>query len=101
MKSVKLEWCLGDIQEAKVLLEESVKHYSDFSKVGLSVCISISAMYPSSTCISKSPVSIVPFYINFECCIFQLWMMKGQIEEQGGQFGAARDAYNQGVSKLI
>ncbi len=27
-------------------------------------------------------------------------MMKGQIEEQGGQFGAARDAYNQGVSVL-
>ena len=33
MKSVKLEWCLGEIRAAKQLLEESVKHYSDFAKV--------------------------------------------------------------------
>ena len=33
MKSVKLEWCLGEIKNAKKLLEEAVKHYPDFAKV--------------------------------------------------------------------
>jgi len=33
MKSVKLEWCLGDIKKAKELLDESVKHYPNFAKV--------------------------------------------------------------------
>ncbi len=33
MKSVKLEWCLGNIREAKKLLEESVKQYDNFAKV--------------------------------------------------------------------
>ena len=33
MKSVKLEWCLGDIRKAKELLDESVKHYPSFAKV--------------------------------------------------------------------
>ena len=35
MKSVKLEWCLGDMQEARKLLEESVKHYPDFPKLSM------------------------------------------------------------------
>ena len=33
MKSVKLEWCLGDIPKAKELLAEAVKHYPGFPKV--------------------------------------------------------------------
>jgi hypothetical protein len=33
MKSVKLEWCLGDIPKAKDLLTEAVKHYPGFPKV--------------------------------------------------------------------
>jgi len=33
MKSVKLEWCLGDIVKARELLNESVKHYPHFAKV--------------------------------------------------------------------
>jgi hypothetical protein len=33
MKSVKLEWCQGEIQNAKTLLVEAVRHYSDFAKV--------------------------------------------------------------------
>ena len=36
MKSVKLEWCLGNIPKAKDLLEDSVKHYPDFPKVRIS-----------------------------------------------------------------
>ena len=32
------------------------------------------------------------------CVFLQLWMMKGQIEEQGKNNESARDAYNQGVS---
>jgi pre-mRNA-processing factor 6 len=35
MKSVKLEWCLGDIASAKELLTESVKHYPGFPKLWL------------------------------------------------------------------
>jgi len=35
MKSVKLEWCLGDIRKAKELLDESVKHYPSFAKVSI------------------------------------------------------------------
>jgi len=35
MKSVKLEWCLGDIVKARELLNESVKHYPHFAKVSL------------------------------------------------------------------
>ena len=35
MKSVKLEWCLGDVKKAKELLDESVKHYANFAKVSI------------------------------------------------------------------
>jgi len=37
MKSVKLEWCLGDVRKANELLVESVKHYPNFAKVSLSL----------------------------------------------------------------
>lgn len=60
MKYVKLEWCLGDIEKAKSLLEESVEEYPTFPK---------------------------------------LWMMKGQIEEQGGNLEAVREAYKLGLKK--
>ena len=33
MKSVKLEWCLGEVNNALSLLEEAVKHYPDFPKL--------------------------------------------------------------------
>ena len=33
MKSVKLEWCLGEIADARQLLEESVKLYADYPKL--------------------------------------------------------------------
>ena len=33
MKSVKLEWCLGDIEAAKKLLKESVTVYADCPKL--------------------------------------------------------------------
>ena len=33
MKSVKLEWCLGEMGQAKTLLEESLKHYPSFPKL--------------------------------------------------------------------
>lgn len=59
MKSVKLEWVLGNITAAQELCEKALRHYEDFPK---------------------------------------LWMMKGQIEEQGELMERAREAYNQGVS---
>jgi hypothetical protein len=31
-------------------------------------------------------------------CMFQLWMMKGQIEEQEQELDAAKEAYSQGVN---
>jgi len=58
MKSVKLEWVLGNIAAAQELCTEALKHYEDFPK---------------------------------------LWMMRGQIEEQGENMDKAREAYNQGV----
>ena len=58
MKSVKLEWVLGNIEAAHELCTEALKHYEDFPK---------------------------------------LWMMRGQIEEQGEHMDKAREAYNQGV----
>ena len=33
MKSVKLEWCLGDVDTAKGLLEEGLKHFEDYAKL--------------------------------------------------------------------
>nr|KAG5694409.1 hypothetical protein BaRGS_017442 [Batillaria attramentaria] len=33
MKSVKLEWCLGEVGNAMILLDEAVKHYPDFPKL--------------------------------------------------------------------
>ncbi|WAR16561.1 PRP6-like protein [Mya arenaria] len=33
MKSVKLEWCMGEINNAKSLLEDATKHYPDFPKL--------------------------------------------------------------------
>lgn len=36
MKSIKLEWCLGEIKNAHTLLQEAVKHYPDFAKVSKS-----------------------------------------------------------------
>lgn len=35
MKSIKLEWCLGEIKNAHTLLQEAVKHYPDFAKVSV------------------------------------------------------------------
>ncbi|KAF3860582.1 hypothetical protein F7725_000837 [Dissostichus mawsoni] len=60
MKSVKLEWVLGNIDAAQELCTEALKHYEDFPK---------------------------------------LWMMRGQIEEQGENMDKAREAYNQGLKK--
>ena len=40
MKSVKLEWCRGEVDNALRLLDEAVKHYPDFPKVVfVSVCV--------------------------------------------------------------
>ena len=33
MKSVRLEWCLGDIHTAKELLVEGLKHFEDYAKL--------------------------------------------------------------------
>lgn len=46
MKSIKLEWCLGEIKNAHTLLQEAVKHYPDFAKVSFNV--------HGDTCIEKS-----------------------------------------------
>ena len=35
MKSVKLEWCLGDMEKGMQLIVDSVKHYGDFPKVNM------------------------------------------------------------------
>ena len=38
---------------------------------------------------------------NSVCSGLQLWMMRGQVEEQQGNSQAARDLYNKGVSSLV
>jgi len=50
MKSVKLEWCLGDIKKARDLLDESVKHYPNFAKV-LSFCDFLFLTEPFFVCL--------------------------------------------------
>ena len=45
MKSIKLEWCLGEIKNAHTLLQEAVKHYPDFAKVSINI--------HGDTCIEK------------------------------------------------
>ncbi len=66
MKSVKLEWCLGKIADAKQLLEESVKHYSDFAKV------SDLGYYPGvSGPVGVSHTHTLPAG-NYSCCNFSV-----------------------------
>ena len=52
-----------------------------------------------SSCIARGSVFVewvvLTVYWPFLC--LQLWMMKGQIEEQEGKTTDARDAFNQGV----
>ena len=45
MKSVKLEWCLGDLRKSVYLLEEAVKHYADFPKVNAKINIRFFSVY--------------------------------------------------------
>ncbi len=79
MKSAKLEWVLGNVEKAIVLLDEALERHSDFAKV-------------------RRFFLMMSFLFYF--FLFKLWMMRGQIEEQKGEVAVARDIYNRGVLLL-
>ncbi|KAK3580260.1 hypothetical protein CHS0354_012789 [Potamilus streckersoni] len=85
MKSIKLEWCLGEIDKAKTLLEEAVKHYPDFAKLWMMKGqieeernqLEL-AREAYSQGIKKCPNSI------------PLWLLQSRLEEKNGQLIRAR-----------
>ena len=55
--------------------------------------------YPGTWLMSHDKLHAVRvIYITSELSL-QLWMMRGQIEEQQGNMDVARDSYNAGVSE--
>lgn len=85
MKSVKLEWCLGEVNNSMLLLDEAVKHYPDFPKLWMmrgqieeqrSKMDAARAAYNQG--LKKCPAS------------WPLWLLLSQLEEQTGQLTRAR-----------
>ncbi|XP_014780302.1 pre-mRNA-processing factor 6 [Octopus bimaculoides] len=85
MKSVKLEWCLGEIDNAKLLLEEAVKHYPDFAKLW---------MMKGQIEEQRSNISIAREAYNqgLKKCpnAIPLWLLLSRLEEKAGQLIKAR-----------
>lgn len=85
MKSVKLEWCLGEVNNALQLLEEAVKHYPDFPKLWM-MCGQIqeqqgdmeAARTAYNKGLKKCPTS------------WPLWLLLSGLEERTGQLTRAR-----------
>ncbi|BFZ21230.1 hypothetical protein BsWGS_24269 [Bradybaena similaris] len=85
MKSVKLEWCLGEIRNAEILLEEAVKHYPDFAKLWMmkgqieeEAGKKDSAREAYSQGLKKCPQAI------------PLWLLHSRLEESTSQLTRAR-----------
>lgn len=85
MKSVKLEWCLGEMDNAKTLLDEAVKHYSDFAKLWMmkgqieeQQGDKDSAREAYNQGMKKCPKAI------------PLWLLLSRLEEKNGQLIKAR-----------
>ncbi|XP_070209587.1 pre-mRNA-processing factor 6-like [Littorina saxatilis] len=85
MKSVKLEWCLGEVDNALRLLDEAVKHYPDFPKLWM-MCGQIHEQHGDNEearnaynkGLKKCPTS------------WPLWLLLSQLEERTGQLTRAR-----------
>ncbi|XP_013383916.1 pre-mRNA-processing factor 6 isoform X3 [Lingula anatina] len=85
MKSVKLEWCLGDIKRAKAFLQEAVNHYPDFAKLWMmkgqieeQLGNNVEAREAYSQGLKKCPGAI------------PMWILLSQLEERTGQLIKAR-----------
>ncbi|XP_064597243.1 pre-mRNA-processing factor 6-like [Liolophura sinensis] len=85
MKSVKLEWCLREIENAKILLDEAVKHYPDFPKLWMmkgqieeQEGHMAEAREAYNQGLKKCPTSI------------WLWLLLSRLEENSGQLTKAR-----------
>ncbi|XP_023221900.1 pre-mRNA-processing factor 6-like [Centruroides sculpturatus] len=85
MKSVKLEWALGDLIEAKNLLEEGLKLYPDFAKLWMMKGQILEqenkideAREAYNLGLKKCPTSI------------PVWLLLSQLEEKGGALIKAR-----------
>ena len=87
MKSVRLEWVLGNVGQAKDLLKDALSKYDNFSKVWTKLYL----LYDEFTL----NLYIYIFYILF--LHFKLWMMKGQIHEEAKETYEATQAYRNGV----
>ena len=87
--------------QAVSLLEEALEKYADFPKVYNLIA------QPITTPLSIHVSQYISVYLGISLCIsvylyicsdVQLWMMRGQIEEQQGNAAAAREFYNKAVS---
>ncbi|XP_041360586.1 LOW QUALITY PROTEIN: pre-mRNA-processing factor 6-like [Gigantopelta aegis] len=85
MKSVKLEWVLGEINNAKKLLEDAVRHYPDFAKLAMmkgqieeQMGQLEMARQAYNHGLKKCPNSI------------PLWLLLSRLEEKVGQLTKAR-----------
>lgn len=85
MKSVKLEWALGDLSQAKSLLDEGLQKYSDFAKLWMmrgqileqDGCLD-DARDVYNQGLRRCPSSI------------PLWLLLSRLEERGGALIKAR-----------
>ncbi|XP_032815124.1 pre-mRNA-processing factor 6 [Petromyzon marinus] len=85
MKSVKLEWVLGEIPRAKELSEEALRHYEDFPKLWMmkgqieeQLQLNDKARDAYSQGLKKCPHSVA------------LWLLLSRLEEHVGQLTRAR-----------
>ncbi|RUS88975.1 hypothetical protein EGW08_003222 [Elysia chlorotica] len=85
MKSVKLEWSLGEIRNAEILLDEAVKHYPDFAKLWMMRGqIQVQA--------GKKEVARDSYNQGLKKCpqAVPLWLLLSRLEETMGQLTRAR-----------
>ncbi|KAK0053867.1 pre-mRNA-processing factor 6 [Biomphalaria pfeifferi] len=85
MKSVKLEWCLGEIRNAEILLEEAVKHYPDFAKLWM-----MKGQIQQEA--GKKDAARDAYNQGLKKCpqAVPLWLLLSRLEESGGQLTRAR-----------
>lgn len=85
MKSVKLEWCLGEIRNSEILLEEAVKHYPDFAKLWM-----MKGQIEEET--GKKEVAKEAYNLGLKKCpqAVPLWLLLSQLEESNKQLTRAR-----------
>ncbi|XP_059158001.1 pre-mRNA-processing factor 6-like [Physella acuta] len=85
MKSVKLEWCLGEIRNSEILLEEAVKHYPDFAKLWM-----MKGQIEEET--GKKEVAKEAYNLGLKKCpqAVPLWLLLSRLEESNKQLTRAR-----------